>query len=270
MRRSSRSRRFLATILSAAAVIAGAPRASAAEAAKPICADRPNKAASPCTVEAGHWQVEVDAADFTHDRTGGVTSEAGVYGAANVKYGVNSRLDLELNIVPVVTQRASGSAMTSGFGDLTFRAKFAMIDGDVAVSLAPFLKAPTARRPLGNGAVEGGLVVPVGVALPDGASLTFNPEIDALHDGAGNGAHAAYALSGAIGRNFGPELTGAVELWAARNDDPAGRLTQASFDLGLAWIPLKDQNLQFDAGANFGLTRDTPDVNVYVGVSRRF
>ena len=76
--------------------------------------------------------------------------------------------------------------------------------------------------------------------------------------------------SGAIGRNFGPELTGAVELWAARNDDPAGRLTQASFDLGLAWIPLKDQNLQFDAGANFGLTRDTPDVNVYVGVSRRF
>jgi hypothetical protein len=33
---------------------------------------------------------------------------------------------------------------------------------------------------------------------------------------------------------------------------------------------MKDQNLQLDAGTNLGLTRDTPALNVYVGLSRRF
>ncbi len=261
---------ILGLSVAALVALAWAPSASAEETSKPICADRPNKAVSPCTVEAGHWQVEVDAADFTQDKTAGVTSEMGIWGSPNIKYGVNSRLDLELNVVPFQTLRTSGSPMASGFGDLTARAKYALVTGDTAVTLMPVLKIPTASKSIGNGAVEGGLVVPVGFTLPAGLALALNPEIDAFHDGVGNGTHAAYALSGVLSRNFGPEFIGAVELWAANNDDPAGRLNQASFDLGVAWIPLKDQNLQLDAGANLGLTRDTPDVNVYVGISRRF
>jgi hypothetical protein len=266
--------------VAAAATLAWTPAAFADEALTPeapaeggmkaICADRPNKAVSPCTVDAGHWQIEVDVADFTQMKSGGVTSEMGIWGSPNVKYGVTSRFDVELNVVPYQTARTSGSPMVSGFGDLTARAKYALVTGDTAVTLMPVLKIPTASKSLGNGAVEGGLVVPVGFNLPGGASVALNPEIDAFHDGVGNGTHAAYALSGVIGRNFGPEFIGAVELWAAHNDDPAGKLNQASFDLGLAWIPMKDQNLQLDAGANFGLTRDTPGVNVYMGISRRF
>ena len=258
----------LFAILCAVTALAGASSASAEE--KPICADRPNKAVSPCTVDAGRWQVEVDVADFTHDRSAGVTTESGIWGAPNIKYGVSSKLDLELNIATFQTQRTSGSPMVSGFGDVTARAKYALVTGDTAVTLMPVLKIPTASKAIGNGAVEGGLVVPVGFSLPGGASVALNPEIDAFHDGVGNGTHAAYAISGVIGRSLTPEIIGAVELWAAHNDDPAGKLNQASFDLGLAWIPMKDQNLQFDAGANLGLTRDTPNLNVYVGVSRRF
>ena len=260
----------VAIALAMLAVLGAAPAVWAEEAAKPVCADRPNKAASACTVDPGRWQVEVDVADWTQAKSGGTTTDLGLFGATNVKYGVNSRLDLELNIVPYETLRASGSPQASGFGDVTARAKWAAIPGDTAVSLLPFLKLPTASQPLGNRAVEGGLVVPVGFTLPEGLSVTFNPEIDAFHDGPGQGTHAAYALSGVLSRNLSPEFIGAVELWAARNDDPAGRLSQASFDLGLAWIPMKNQNLQLDAGANFGLTRDTPGVNLYVGVSRRF
>lgn len=237
---------------------------------KPICADRPNKAAATCTVDQGHWQVEVDAADWTHDRTGGITTDLGVFASSNIKYGVTKTLDLELNITPYETQSVSGQGRASGFGDLTARAKWAVVGGDTSVSLLPFLKVPTATRPIGNGAVEGGLVVPVGFTLPQGLSLAINPEIDALHDGASNGTHASYAFSAVVSHAIGPEFIGAVEVWGADNEDPAGRLHQASFDLGLAWIPLKDQNLQLDAGTNIGLTRDTPDLNVYVGISRRF
>jgi len=261
---------IMATVSVALGIAAWASPAAAEDTSKPICADRPNKAVSPCTVDAGRWQVEVDVADFTHDKTAGVTSEMGIWGAPNIKYGVNSRLDLELNIVSYETLRSSGSSMVSGFGDVTARAKYALVTGDTAVTLMPVLKLPTASKAIGNGAVEGGLVVPVGFNLPSGFAVAFNPEIDAFHDGAGNGTHAAYALSGVISHSLNSEFTGAAEFWVAHNDDPGHRLDQASFDLGLSWIPMKDQNLQLDAGANFGLTRDTPDVNVYVGVSRRF
>jgi len=272
-----RKRNGFCRLLAAGCVAAGAAAlalgAEAQEAApqdsKPICADRPNKAASTCTVDAGHWQAEVDVADWTQMKSAGTTTESAMFGATVIKYGLDSKLDLELGVVPYQTLRAPG-VRESGFGDLTARAKLAVVTGDTAVTLFPFLKLPTAHQPLGNGAVEGGLIVPVGFNLPGGVNLTFNPEIDALHDGVGHGTHAAYALSGVLGRSLTPEISGAVELWAAHNDDPAGKLNQASFDLGLAWIPLKDQNLQLDAGANFGLTRDTPGVNVYVGVSRRF
>ncbi|MGZ3274773.1 MAG: transporter [Caulobacteraceae bacterium] len=244
--------------------------ARAEDAPKPICADRPTKGTSPCTVDPGRWQVEIDAADWTHDRSGGVTADLGVFAATNVKYGVNDRLDLELNLTPYEVQRAAGSATVQGFGDLIARAKVGLAGGDRAVSILPFVKIPTAGAGLGNGAIEGGAVLPVALALPGAASLTLDPEIDVLKDGRGQGRHAAYDLAVGVSRPLTPALTGAVELWGADNEDPVGRLRQASFDLGLAWIPARNQDLQLDAGANFGLTRDTPALNVYLGVSRKF
>src|SRR5258708_7116886 len=98
---------MLGVAAAALAILAWAPSAAAEETAKPICADRPNKAVSPCTVDAGHWQVEVDVADFTHDKTAGVTSEMGVWGAPNIKYGVTDKLDLELNIASYETLRSA-------------------------------------------------------------------------------------------------------------------------------------------------------------------
>jgi hypothetical protein len=237
---------------------------------KPICADRPTKGTSPCTVDPGHWQIEVDAADWTHDRSGGVATDLGVFASSNVKYGVNDRLDLELNVTPYQVQRVTGSPAVQGFGDLTARAKVGLVGGDRAVSILPFVKVPTAGAGLGDGAVEGGVVLPVALTLPGGMALTLDPEIDALKDDQTQGRHAAYDLAIGLSRPLTATLTGAVELWGSENEEPAGRLRQASFDLGLAWIPMKDQNLQLDAGANLGLTRDTPSLNLYVGVSRRF
>jgi hypothetical protein len=38
----------------------------------------------------------------------------------------------------------------------------------------------------------------------------------------------------------------------------------------VAWTPAKLPNVQFDAGANFGLNNVTPAAQIYVGISRRF
>ena len=57
-------------------------------------------------------------------------------------------------------------------------------------------------------------------------------------------------------------------LRAGEERDPTGHVNSASFDLSLAWMAAPA--LQFDAGANAGLTRATPDFEVYVGVADRF
>ena len=46
------------------AVLVCATSAAAAD-QQPICADRPGKATSACTVPAGHWQIETGLADWT-------------------------------------------------------------------------------------------------------------------------------------------------------------------------------------------------------------
>ena len=48
------------------------------------------------------------------------------------------------------------------------------------------------------------------------------------------------------------------------------RLTTLKPDLGAAWIPSSQPNLQLDGGVNLGLNSRTPGVQAYVGISRRF
>ncbi|MDB5458564.1 MAG: hypothetical protein JWO72_305 [Caulobacteraceae bacterium] len=250
--------------------LAAAAPARADDGPKAICADRPTKGTSPCTVDPGHWQVEIDAADLTHDRSGGVTTDTGVFAGANLKYGVSDRLDLELNLPGLLTREVSGAGRASGLGDTVARAKLAVVQGAASISLLPFLKLPTASHDLGNGALEGGLVVPIALSLPGQTSLTLDPELDALKDAAGQGRHVAYALAAGLSRPLSETFTGSVEVWGAQDQEPGGHVSQASFDLGLAWIPMRDQNLQLDGGVNLGLNAATPGVQGYVGVSRRF
>ena len=52
------------------------------------------------------------------------------------------------------------------------------------------------------------------------------------------------------------------------NFDPARTVTLASADAALAYVVTN--RLQIDGGANFGLNDDTPDVELYAGLSFRF
>jgi hypothetical protein len=237
-----------------------------------ICADRPGKGTATCTAPADHWQVEVDAADLTQDRSSGNTSDLGIFAAANIKYGVSDRFDLELAVPPWESSRMSGGPTTSGFGDAVARAKLALTaqDSPVTAALDPYLKLPTAQHSLGNGAYEGGIVAPVSMSLPFQTSLGLSPEIDWLQNADGHGRHVNFAGALGLGVPLGSGLTGGLELWGALNEDPGGWTRQASGDLSLAWIPTAMPALQLDGGLNFGLNRATPDIQAYVGMSRRF
>jgi hypothetical protein len=133
--------------------------------------------------------------------------------------------------------------------------------------LDPYIKLPTAGGGLSNGAVEGGLVAPMSYDLGAGWSLAMTPEVDALLNGSGNGRHANLVDVVGLGKSFGPFTLGA-EVWTDQNLDPAGTVSQYSFDLDAAWLIGNDT--QLDGGVNLGLNRVTPDMEIYFGVSRRF
>jgi hypothetical protein len=156
-------------------------------------------------------------------------------------------------------------------GDVTLRLKqrLTAADAPVAVSLLPYVKAPTARLGIGNRQWEGGLIVPVNITLPQGFTLTLVPEADVLADSANPGQrHAQFQQVVNLGKALTPTLTLYGELWTAQNFDPAGTVAQYSADFALAW--LVRPTLQFDVGGNFGLNRATPDAQLYLGVSTRF
>ena len=166
-----------------------------AEDLRPLCPDRPGKGTSPCTLDTGHAQVEIDAFDASFQRLDGVTTDTYLAGAPTMKYGLADTLDIEAAMAlyeHVRTHDALSDASVSGVGDLYLRAKWNFLDagdGPFTAVLAPFVKLPTASRNLGNGKIESGLVLPMGYDLGGGWALGSTPEADLLHDGVGTGYH---------------------------------------------------------------------------------
>ena len=71
-----------------------------------------------------------------------------------------------------------------------------------------------------------------------------------------------------LGWQVSPKLNLSAEIWGQWDWDPAGTTREASADGAVAYLVSK--SVQLDAGANFGLNRNTPDVELYAGVSKRF
>jgi hypothetical protein len=243
-----------------------------------LCTDRPTKSTGPCTVDAGHIQIESDIANVTIDHTGGFDTTTTLATDPTIKLGLTNTIDGELSIVPYETittkDRATGvTTRASGVGDLYGRLKINVLgddSGDVAVAFVPYVKAPTAPLGVGNRAVEAGIIVPISVNLPMNWQLTIDPEADLLKNNADNGRHLNASGLLSFSRPASKTVTLSVELWSDVNYDPQKTVTQVSADLGVAWIPASMPNVQLDGGVNFGLNNVTPAAQVYIGVSRRF
>jgi hypothetical protein len=243
-----------------------------------LCTDRPTKSTGACTVDPGHLQIESDLFNATIDDSGGIDVTTYFYTNPTFKLGLTRTIDVELNIAPfeqVLTRDRATRTTTDvgGIGDLYARLKVNLAGDDsgaFAAAIVPYVKAPTARPGLGDGAVEGGVVVPLSFNLPAGWSVVFDPEADVLKDADSNGRHLNIAGLASLSKSVTKTVTASIELWSQLNFDPKGLVSQSSFDLGAAWIPAKHPNVQLDGGVNLGLNRATPGAQVYLGLSRRF
>ena len=241
---------------------------------QPICPDRPSKSTGPCTVPQGKWQTETGLVDWSENSQGSINTDTIAWGNTALKYGISGNADVELWITPLETLTIHGGGIHehhSSFGDILLRVKYALTkdNSPVQVALDPFVKLPTANHELGNGKVEGGLLVPIQVPLGKShLTLALDPELDLLANSDGHGRHLETQQVVNLGLQANDRLSLSTELWAMWDWDPAGTGKQFSWDGSIAY--LVNKNLQLDAGANFGLNRQTADVELYTGISVRF
>lgn len=252
--------RYLPLILS----IISAP--ALAEDTETICTDRPTKGNSPCTVPEGMIQIEAEPVFWTRDGD----AETTIWGGVGIKYGVTDSTDVQVFLSPRLDVRDPSTGLRErGFGDTVVRVKqrITTVGAPVQVALLPYTKIPTAGNNLGNGEVEGGLIVPVSFSL-GGVGFNVVPTLDLLASSDGSGHHVQFTGVFAATLPLTSKLSVAGEVWTSQNWDPAGTIEQYSADAAFTYLITND--IQLDAGANFGLNDQTPDIQLYTGISFRF
>lgn len=275
------SRLSFALIAATALAIIWAPylaRAQTAAAAdpgpSPICTDRPTKSSAACTVDPGMIQIEADIVNASFQRLNGTTTDTYLIANPTLKYGLTKTLDIEAGLDPyevVRTRDQTGTRTASGIGDLYLRLKsqlYNSANGATQISLYPYIKLPTARHAIGNGSVEGGLIVPITFQLNDKINLAYSPEGDVFKDTVGSGRHFNTAHVVSVAYSLPGDYTLNGEVWGDWNFDPSGTVKQYSLDFIVT--KLVNKGLQLDGGVNFGLNRETPGVQVYAGVSTKY
>ena len=246
---------------------------------RPMSTDRPDTTESPYTVDAGHFQIEADFINYSLDREtrSGTDTRTRGYTAPglNLKAGLLNNVDLQIVIDSYVYERvedrvAGTSTRNSGFGDLQTRLKinlFGNDEGPFAIAVMPFAKWPTASTGVSNGAVEGGIIVPVAFELPGGWGLGAQTEFDFLEDGTGSGYHTEFLNTIAIGHDIVGPLAGYTEFISLHSNETGAEWKAA---LGMGFTYGINDNVQLDCGVNVGLNAAADDFNPFCGISWRF
>jgi Putative MetA-pathway of phenol degradation len=243
------------------ALFCGASLSPAAE-LRALSTDRPDTTESPHTVDAGHFQFEMEIANSTRN---GREREFSL-GELNSKIGLGSSTDLQV-VTPFYTRvRDEGE----GFGDVEIRLKhnaWGNDDGPTALALMPFIKLPTANEDLGNDEFEGGLIVPFGFEGPAGWNCALMVEADFEADDDESGYHFVGLTSATTSRGL-TESTGIfLELVSVLSAESSSDW-EAYFNTGMTWA--MKPTWQLDGGVRVGLTSASADFTPFVGMSTKF
>jgi len=243
-----------------------------------LSADRPDKTDCPFTVDAGHFQVEMDFANLTYNRPNserGNVRFTGVQAApVNLKIGLLNNLDFQFVCVPYrwdrTEDRDAGTVeRKSGFDGVTPRCKINLVGNDggfFALALIPFVKLPVSQGRLGNGSVEGGLAIPYAFDLHDW-DLGFQSTVRLNRNQTGSGHHTEFENSVSLGHPLLGKLSVSAEFFGG-----------VSTERGAGWVGTVDTwltyqlsgNWRLDGGVYIGVTPAADDWHPFVGMTWRF
>ncbi len=236
-----------------------------------LSADRPDVTESPYTVDAGHAQIEMSFVDFAYDDEDGVRTRALTVAPLNLKLGLLNNVDLQLVVDPYVEIDLDNGAdeTFNGFGDTELRLKVNLWGNDGgpnAFAVMPFVKLPTGDDELSNDHVEGGVIFPFAAELPAAFALGLMAEFDVVYDAADDDYEVEFVHTATVGHGLAGNLAGYVEyigIVPFDEDDDYQALLGTGLTYGI------NQDVQLDAGVNFGLTDEADDYNLFAGITVR-
>ena len=242
-----------------------------------MATDRPDQTESPYTVDAGHFQVELDFFHATFDRppggAGGPRLVAWSVAPLNVKLGLLDRVDLQFVIdtyagVRVEDRTAARTDKASGLGNVGTRLKvnfWGNDGGTTAFGMMAFVRWPLPASVLRSGRTEGGLIFPLAVSVAEGWDVGAMTQLDLLSRPAGGyDTHLVNSIT--VGHALTERLGMYVEVLGAGGFQRFGWLAQ----LDVGWTYALRDTIQLDCGTNFGLTASAPTARPFAGLSLRF
>jgi len=220
--------------------------------------------------------VEVGLADWTVEDTPEARTDTILAGDLLIRYGLSDVDEVQLGWTAFGHVRERGKATgavskTQGTGDITLAYKRSLRHPDgneLSIAIQPFVTLPVGGSAIGGGGWSAGLLLPISFDVSDHVQLQATPEIGASVDEDGHGRHAVFGGVAGLGLAISDTTGVTFELSAFREHDPAGHFTELLAGVSGTWQP--DENWQLDVGAILGLNQDSPDVELALGVSRRF
>ena len=240
--------------------------------------DRPTKGFSVRTVDAGHIEIESDFVSYTYSKYQGITTRSFEAFDPNLKICITNWADFEIQFNGLQSQQSldsttgAGVAHGTGFGDVFLRTKinlFGNDSGPMGLAIIPYVKVPSSAPVISNGAVEGGLIAPFALRLPQDYIVTLMTEVDELKNADDSRRYTnfvnligvSHPLPGVEGGNA------MVELFSSTGTDPASPPIY-TFDAGMNFR--LNQHTILDVGLNLGLNKAAPKAQIYSGISVRF
>jgi len=239
--------------------------------------DRPAKAFSVRTVDAGHFQLETDLVNYTYSHYAGVTTRTVEAFDPTLKLGLTNWMDMEVQFNGLqswqLIDSMSGADMLrgTGFSDVFLRTKMNLFgddSGPAGLALIPYVKLPSSAPVISDGAVEEGVIVPFALR-PEDYIVTLMTELDVLATPDGNGRYANFVNLVSVSHPFpGFDRANAIiELFSSVGTDP--RVPPVyTFDLAMNYR--LNQHTILDVGLNLGLNQAAPKAQAYSGISFRF
>jgi hypothetical protein len=240
-----------------------------------LATDRPDKTESPTTVDAGHFQIEMDFATFTEDEMNGVSAKTWNIAPFNLRVGLLNNVELSLVFESYLHEdtedkTAKKISNLSGVGNFTTRLKVNLWGNDggrTAFALFPFMTFPTGTGGLNNNSIEGGAIFPFSMTLPAKFELGMETGIVVLRNESGPNYHEEFVNSITFSREIAGKLSGYCEFFSSVSTERDSSWVGTA-DFGLTYA--LTENVQLDCGCNIGVTDAADDINAFSGLSVRF
>ncbi len=263
-----------ALVVAAGAMLVGAAPAKAADGSgeEPMCAKRPGQGEPPCTVQNGHWQLEVGVADWTHDKQGSSSYSDLDLGEIELIYGLTDASHVSVSWTAWQHNRSrdgTGRTSQSGIGNVSLNYKYRMTEKSAAFSaaIAPSVELPTQKREFGVKKAQYSLGLPLSYSFPNSQwSLSAEPKIS--RSPSSSGYHWAYVQTASVGLQATKPLNLGLEYYRKWAFEEPKTKVEELIEPNFSYAITKD--VMIDGSATFGLNKNTADIELQGGVSVRF